>query len=69
MRYGPGPQLITKSAVGAWESEVLFTLAELDIVTVLAAESLTAPVLADRLGTHADATSALLDAGVALRLL
>ena len=64
-----GMRHITQLAVGTWQAEVLYTLAELDVFTALAAGPSTADELAQRLSLCSPATAAVLDAGVALRLL
>ena len=64
-----GARHITQLTVGTWQAEVLYTLAELDVFATLSRGGLTAEALAERDGLHPMATRALLDAGVALRLL
>ncbi|GIJ35904.1 methyltransferase [Micromonospora sediminimaris] len=64
-----GMRHVTQLTVGTWQAEVLYTLAELDVFTALADQPATAAELAAAHGWHPEATEAVLDAGVALRLL
>lgn len=64
-----GMRHVTQLTVGTWQAEVLYTLAELDVFAALADGPATAAELAAARGWHTEATEAVLNAGVALRLL
>ncbi|MGI8626080.1 MAG: methyltransferase [Geodermatophilaceae bacterium] len=64
-----GMRHIAQLAVGTWQAEVLYTLAELRVVDTLLESPLTAEDVAGRLQLDTAATDALLNAAVAMRLL
>lgn len=65
----PGFHNITQLAVGYWKSRVLFELANSGICNLLLERGQRAEEIADALGLHGEATAALLDAAVSLKLL
>lgn len=69
MNAQPDPGHILQTATGFWASKVLLTAVELDLFTVLGAQSLTAEELGQKLKLHPRGTYDFFDALVALKFL